>query len=200
MVDPLLLKFPEAIETERLILRQLQPADAQSLYEAVMESKAELKRWMPFPALDHYNLEEAIKYIQYASAQLTLREMLDFSIWRKADQRFVGDATLHDIYWKFRRFEFGYWLRTSEVGHGYMTEAVNAVTHFCFESLDALRLEIRCEGENIRSAATARRAGYTKEAQLRNATDNSSDMLDDLLIFGMIRSDYDALINNSGEN
>lgn len=199
-VDPLLIEFSDFVETERLILRPPQPTDTQSIYEAVMESQAELKRWMPFPSLEHYTLEEAIKYTRWASAQFIIRETLDFSIWRKADQRFIGDATLHDINWKHRRFEFGYWLRTAEVGHGYITEAINGLTHFCFEFLDATRVEIRSEAKNERSAAVAHRAGYTQEAHMRKATDSSLGTLDDLLVFGMVRSDYDTLIGESAKD
>jgi ribosomal-protein-serine acetyltransferase len=197
MTDPLLLEFPDSFETERLVLRPPQRADAEILFEAVVESKAELERWMPWAL--NYTLEESIKYTRRAAAAFIQRQDLALAIFRKSDHHFVGNTGLHRINWEHRQFEIGYWLRTSEVGHGYMTEAVNGLTRFCFEVLEANRVEIHCEADNDRSASVARRAGYKHEAHLRLAIDTTKGELNDRLIFGMIRSDYDTLIGRTGE-
>jgi len=192
VTDPLLLDFPDSFETERLLIRPPQRADAQMVYEAILESQAELNRWMAW-SKDN-TLEDAIRYTRRALAQFIMRENLAMTIWRKADQHFVGNTGLHAINWEQRKFEIGYWLRTSAYGQGYMTEAVNGLTRFCFDVLEATRVEIRCDAENERSAAVARRTGYTQEAHLRSEELNTSGMLSDTLIFGMIRTDYDAKI------
>jgi RimJ/RimL family protein N-acetyltransferase len=197
VTDPLLLEFPDSFETERLILRPPQRSDAQNLYDAVVESKIELEHWMPWAL--NYSLEESIRYTRRASAAFITRQDLSLAMFRKSDQRFVGNTGFHRIKWDQRQFEIGYWLRTSEVGKGYMTEAVNGLTRFGFEVLEANRIEIHCEADNDRSANVARRAGYQQEAHLRMAIDKTTGGLNDRLIFGMIRSDYDALIGKSGD-
>jgi ribosomal-protein-serine acetyltransferase len=194
MTDPLLLEFPDTIETERLMLRPPQRADAQLIYEAVIESQTELALWMSWMTWEQeYTLEDAIRHTRRATADFILRKNLPLSIWRKEDERFIGNTGLHDINWEYRRFEIGYWLRNSAVGHGYMTEAVNGLTRFCFEVLEATRVEIRCDSDNHRSAAVAIRCGYSQEARLRHAIRANAGNLTDKLIFGMIRPDYDAL-------
>ncbi len=198
MIDPLLLDFPDSFETERLILRPPQRSDAQDIYDAIVESKIELERWMPWAL--NYSLEEAIKYTRRVAAAFISRQDLSLAMFRKSDHRFVGNTGLHRIKWEYRQFEIGYWLRTSEVGHGYMTEAVNGLTRFAFEVLEANRVEIHCEADNDKSANVARRTGYKQEAHLRMAIDTTAGGLNDRLIFGMIRSDYDALMGKTGEN
>ncbi len=195
MTDPLLLDFPDSFETERLLIRPPQRADAQILYEAVKESQAELDQWMLWSK--NYTLEDSIQYTRRALAQFIMRENLAMTIWRKADLHFVGNTGLHAINWEQRKFEIGYWLRTSAYGQGYMTEAVNGLTRFCFEELEATRVEIRCDADNDRSAAVARRAGYTQEAHLRSEGLNTAGVLSDTLIFGMLRADYDAKIGQA---
>lgn len=197
MTDPLLIEFPESFETERLTLRPPQRSDAQTIYDAVVESQTELDRWMPWAL--NYTIEESIKYTRRAAAAFIQRQDLSLAMFRKSDHHFVGNTGLHRIDWEIRRFEIGYWLRTSAVGQGYMTEAVNGLTRFCFEVLEANRVEIHCEADNDRSASVARRAGYQQEAHLRMAIDTTAGGLNDRLIFGMIRSDYDALIGKSGK-
>jgi ribosomal-protein-serine acetyltransferase len=196
VTDPLLLDFPDSFETERLILRAPQRADAQIIYDAVVESKAELERWMPWSL--NYTLEEAIKYTRRAAAAFIQRQDMPLAIFRKSDHQFIGNTGLHRIKWEYRQFEIGYWLRSSAVGQGYMTEAVNGLTRFCFEVLEANRVEIHCEADNDRSASVARRTGYKQEAHLRMAIDTTAGELNDRLIFGMIRSDYDVLTGKTG--
>jgi RimJ/RimL family protein N-acetyltransferase len=70
--------------------------------------------------------------------------------------------------WKVPKFEIGYWLRTPYCGKGLMTEAVNAVTAFAMQTLQAARVEVRCDAKNDRSRRVAERAGFQLEGILRN--------------------------------
>jgi RimJ/RimL family protein N-acetyltransferase len=193
VIDPLLLDFPDTLETERLILRPPRRSDAEVIYNAIMESQAELARWMPWAV--NPTLEDSIKYTRRRAAHFIQRENFAFDMWRKADDEYVGHTSLHGINWEHRLFETGYWLRTSMVGNGYAIEAVNAILHFCFEVLEANRVEIRCEADNERSANVARRTGFKQEARLRMAATTTAGLPNDELVFGMIRAEYDALIH-----
>ena len=65
------------------------------------------------------------------------------------------------------KLEIGYWLRTSAVGRGYCTEAVNALVGFAKNELYASRLEICCDPRNGKSRAVAERCGFTLEGILK---------------------------------
>ena len=64
--------------------------------------------------------------------------------------------------------EIGYWIAISEVGHGYMTEAVRAVTEMAFSIMCARRVQIRADAANTRSRRVAELAGYELEGILKN--------------------------------
>ncbi len=49
-------------------------------------------------------------------------------------------------------FEIGYWLNTSSVGCGYVTEAVELVEQYAFESLEANRVIIRAAETNAKKS------------------------------------------------
>jgi RimJ/RimL family protein N-acetyltransferase len=88
------------------------------------------------------------------------------------------------------RFEIGYWLHSDYTGRGLATEAVVALADFAFETLEAQRVEIRCDAGNERSAALARRAGFPLEATLHNhERRHLTDELRDTLIFARIREE-----------
>ena len=114
------------------------------------------------------------------------------ALFRKSDGYYVGNSGLHRIDWEVPRFEIGYWVRTSLQGNGYITEAVNGITKFAFELLKAERMEIRCDSRNARSAAVARRAGYTLEAKLCHEGRAVDGSLRDTLIFALLRDEWTA--------
>jgi RimJ/RimL family protein N-acetyltransferase len=85
-----------------------------------------------------------------------------------AEGRFVGGTGLHRNDWKVRRFEIGYWCRTSAQGRGFMTEAANAMERMAFDQLGALRVELRTDENNRASWRVAERLGFALEGILRS--------------------------------
>jgi hypothetical protein len=94
---------------------------------------------------------------------------------------------LHRIHWEVPAFEIGYWIRTSEAGRGYATEATRRIAEFAFDDLGAERVEIWCDARNERSAAVARRAGFAFEARLNRHRRDTSGALSDSLCFVRFR-------------
>ena len=84
----------------------------------------------------------------------------------------------------------GYWISPVFEGKGLVTETVKLLTHFGFDHLQANRLYITCDADNVRSAVVPPRAGYTQEAYLRNERLNMRGVLCDSLMFGITRNDY----------
>ena len=92
---------------------------------------------------------------------------------------------MHRIDWTVPRFEIGYWCRTSRVGHGYVSEAVAAITRFAFETLHAARVEIRTDVANSRSFRIAERLGFTLEGILRRDSRTPDGELRDTRVYAM---------------
>lgn len=182
---------PEQFETERLIIRCPQPGDGAVINESIRESFAELHQWMPW-ARTLQSVAESETYARESALRFRNLEDLPLVMFRKSDGAHVGNSGMHNIDWEVPRFEIGYWLRTSLVGQGYMTEAVNGITALAFEKLGAERMEIHCDSRNIRSAAVAQRAGYTLEAHLRRDSRAPDGTLRDSLIFARLREEWEG--------
>ena len=165
--NPLLLDFPDQIETERLIIRVPRHGDGSVVNAAIRESIHELRPWMPW-AQTMPDVEDTETHLRGAVIRFFKREDLPLGLWLRGDGQYVGGSGLHRIDWTVPCMEIGYWCRTSLAGEGYITEAVNGITRFAFEHLHAQRIEIRCDARNTRSAAVAARAGYVLEARLHN--------------------------------
>jgi RimJ/RimL family protein N-acetyltransferase len=180
---------PPRIETERLVLRVPSVFDAPAAIAAQHESFADLQRWMKWAATP-ITLEETTTYARMASEVFGSGE--DFALWAflKGTDEFVMACGLHHCDWEVPKFEIGYWCRTSHQGHGYVTEAVRALTRVGFERLGANRMEIRCDERNSRSRRVAERAGYRLEAKLKNDSRAPDGALRNTLIYALFPDEY----------
>ena len=169
-MEPLLIDIPERLETAQLVLRPPRAGDGAKLNAAVVASLDDLAPWMPW-ASRAPTLDESEANARRAHAQFAARADLVYSIFRReADGRegeIVGGTGLHRLDWTLRRFEIGYWRRTGHGGQGHATEAVKAMTRLAFDVLEARRVEIRMDDQNVASWKLAERCGYTLEGLLR---------------------------------
>jgi len=167
MIDHFLIDIPERLEGERVVVRAYLPGDGPALREAVAESREDLRPWMPF-ADEHQTDADAEAFVRKSRARWFGRDDMGMGIFARDSGKFLGGTGLHRVDWRIRRFEIGYWIRSSETGKGYVTEAVQLLCSLAFDILNANRVHIRCAVINEKSAAVARRAGFHYEGVLRN--------------------------------
>ena len=188
MDKPILLDFPYGFDTERLTIRGPLPDDAIPLREAVLETQEDLKPWMPWamnvPTEEWYRVR-----VREGQLKFLAREDLWLMLLLRGTDTIVGGSGLHRMDWKVPKFEIGYWVRTRFAGQGYITEAVNGITAFAFDTLGANRVEIRCDVKNTRSVAVAQRAGYTLEGTFHKDARDHFGQLRDTYIFAKIREE-----------
>jgi len=182
MIHPLRLDIPSEITTERLLLRSPCIGDGATIIDAVRASLPELKPWMPW-AKDDYSVADAEDWCRRAAAKRILGEDANYFLLHRENARYLGNITAFSRDWQVPKFEIGYWLATADTGHGYMTEAVAAVTRMVFDTLGAKRTEIHTDSRNTRSRRVAERSGYVLEGILKNFSRDPTGELRDNCVY-----------------
>lgn len=182
------MTVPLEIRTARLVLRAPEPQHACDMAQAIRESLPELMPWMPW-ADESYDEEKARQNIVAAHEQRETGEAFSFLMFETATDALVGKCSPQHIEPSVPRVEIGYWLRSSAVGRGFMTEAVVALSEVAFQNLGALHVEIHCNARNQKSANVAQYAGFELEARLKNARRDHYGALVDGLIFARTREE-----------
>jgi RimJ/RimL family protein N-acetyltransferase len=170
MTDPVLLDLPTRIETERLVLRPPQAGDGERLHAAIVESLAELRRFLanlPWVACEQ-TVASAEAYCRTAQSNFLARRDLPFLLIEKATGEVVGATGLHRTVWTTPKTEIGYWGRASRARQGLVGEAVSAIVDYAFTHLRAVRIEIVTDEENAASRRVAERCHFTLEGILRH--------------------------------
>jgi RimJ/RimL family protein N-acetyltransferase len=157
---------PYRIETERLVVRCWEPRDAAALTEAIDESVEHLRPWMPWVHQEPQTVDDRVELLRRFRGQFDLGTDFVYGIFAPDDVRVVGGSGLHGRVGD-DALEIGYWIRASETGNGYASEAVAALTQAAFAWCGVGRVEIRVDPDNEPSLKVARRLGYVEEATLR---------------------------------
>lgn len=164
---PILLDIPLPILTDRLLIREPRVGEGRAVNEAVAESFAALSQWMPW-CRTMPSVEDSEGFTRESAAKFIDRRDVPLRVWSRDGTRLIGSSGLHPQPGEPRKFEIGYWIRTSEAGKGSMTEAVRAIAAFGFEKLDAKRIVIRCDIDNVASRRVAEKSGFTLDGTFRN--------------------------------
>ncbi|CAH1222698.1 Putative ribosomal N-acetyltransferase YdaF [Paenibacillus auburnensis] len=186
VAHPILLSFPESFESERLLIRAPLWGDGAAVNTAILESLDELRPWMPW-ARHLPTPEQAEAIIRKSRLEFLERKDLRLLLLHKTSGEIIGSSGLHRIDWQTRKFEIGYWVRSSYSRQGYITEAVHAITNYAIQELQANRIEIRCDTRNTPSARVAERSGFTLEGILRSDKCDVDGKLRDTMIFAKVR-------------
>jgi RimJ/RimL family protein N-acetyltransferase len=184
---------PGEILTERLLLHAYREEDSEQAMAAIEESRAELEYWMPWAQY----IRDAAQLRQEFPQQRELWETgrdYGYTIRRRADDRFLGSINFQDPNWAVPSFELGYWMRTSETGKGYVSEAVRGMVRVAFGTLGARRVQIACDENNIRSVRVAEAVGFQYEGRLRQDDRLPNGQLSNGLYYSLI--DTDAVVRD----
>jgi RimJ/RimL family protein N-acetyltransferase len=160
------LKPDYPIETDRLLLRPLDPAtdvDAVLAYQ----SRPDVCRYIPYEPRTREQLAERLA--DPARNRSTLEEpgqVMSLAVIEKQTGTLVGDVVLFWHSAEHRGGEIGYVINPDHTGRGYATEAAGALLALAFDGLDLHRVVGRIDSRNTRSAAVLRRLGMRQEAVL----------------------------------
>ena len=152
--------------TSGVRIRPYTVADAQAVWDAAIESSAELLPWMAWFHAG-YHLRETRSWLEMQVAAFRIGTAYEFAI-ESDDGRYLGGCGINQIDPLNRRANLGYWVRTSEVGRGVATAAARLTAEWAFKHTDIVRLEIVAATGNVASQRVAERAGAQREGVLRS--------------------------------
>jgi len=152
------------LETERLTLRPPQHGDWRAWSALRADSAGFLQPWEPVWAADHLSRKSFTNRVYWAQRSIAAGTALPLFLIRRADEMLLGAITLDNI----RRGPAqagttGYWIGEPFARHGYMREALQAVVHYAFSTLDLSRIEAGCLPENTPSRRLLEQCGYKYE-------------------------------------
>jgi ribosomal-protein-alanine N-acetyltransferase len=159
-VKPMLI-----LETERLLLRHLEPNDLDDLF--ALYSDQEVRQYFPEGTLTYEETKKELEWFRNGHP-----ERPELGLWatiHKATDRFIGRCGL--LPWVIDErpeVEVAYMLAKEVWGQGLGTEAAQAILDYGFGQLQLTRLICLIDRENVASIRVAEKIGMTFEKEGRD--------------------------------
>lgn len=153
--------FP-TLTTQRLVLRQLTMEDAEAVYQYL--SDEDVIRYLEG---NTDNLEEAQGYVGWCNSTYDAHTDIRWGITLKESGTLIGDCGFGHIQEPKCPTELGYMLAKEHWGHGYMTEALEAILQYGFRALQLHRIQAWTHPDNKASARVLQKQGFVREGLLR---------------------------------
>ncbi|WP_139487911.1 GNAT family N-acetyltransferase [Brevibacillus dissolubilis] len=157
--------FP-TLETERFILREMTAEDAADLYSYYNDP--ELTKFLDW--FGPSSVEHAEELIAYWRQQFEEDTFMRFGIASKEDNKIIGTIPINPVRGPFRwrlPIVLGYELSREHWNKGIMTEALQAVIPYVFETLNNHRIIAEVVPDNHSSLRVLEKLGFEKEGYLK---------------------------------
>lgn len=177
--------YSAILETKRLILRGLSPANISYIFENF--SKDKVKQLLGHQSDEDFLTEENKYKNGYASYN---RTFILFLLSEKESNTIIGRCGIHNWNVAHRRAEIGYNITDESCKNkGYMTEAVEAIIDYAFNKLNLNRLDAIVGHANMPSLKLMEKFAFIREGVLRQHF-LSNEKFEDSIIFSKLQQEY----------
>lgn len=162
MLNPNFYPFPE-LETERLLLRQVQDQDADDLF--ILRSDQTLMRFIDRPLAS--SIADAQQLVQKIHDSLIQNDGITWTITLKPDPGLIGTIGFWRIEKENYRAEVGYMLAVKWQDKGIMSEAMKEVLKYGFKEMNLHSVEANVNPANEASIRLLEKNQFIREAYFK---------------------------------
>jgi ribosomal-protein-alanine N-acetyltransferase len=173
MLELNLHPFP-VLGTERLILREIVPEDAEIMYAIRMDD-----RYYQFIDNPQKPTREEVKEkVQRAIDLSKNNEGISWGIELKNNSKLIGSVDYWRMIKAHHRCEIGYMLHPDYYQQGLMYEALMATIAYAFKHIKLHTIEANISPENIASIKLVEKCGFEREGLLKESYLYNGNFLD----------------------
>ena len=176
---------PPTLETDRLVLRPFEEADARPLFpHAANPTATRFTLWE-----HHKSLDDTMQFVRdYARCRYLEGVPEPLAVCVKPGRAPVGSVGCFWVSQPNRTMELGYWLAEPYWGMGYAAEACRAVVDHAFAACKPERMQARVIAGNAASVRVLEKLGFRHEGTLRSSLLRRGHF-EDVLFFSRLRTD-----------
>ena len=151
--------YPGGVTPGPTSIRLIQDGDAEALAAHLIRDADSFERWEPFRPAEFFTVPGQHRRIGRLLAQHGQGEIWPAVIL--AGDEVIGQITVQNIeYGPVRGASLGYWVATTQQGHGHATRAVGLATDLMAGQLRLHRAQATTQLDNVGSQHVLRNNGY----------------------------------------
>jgi N-acetyltransferase len=186
------IKHPVNLESERVKLVPLHPEHFPALTEIARHRMI----WEHLP-LDGSNKTTLVSNLKTAILKRSTGEQYPFTVIDKATGKIFGCTRLFEIFPEHKKLEIGWtWYEPAYWGTGYNLEVKLLLLGYCFETLEANRVQLKTRNTNLRSQAAIQKIGAKLEGILRKDRIMPDGQVRDTVMYSIINDEWEDVKTN----
>jgi RimJ/RimL family protein N-acetyltransferase len=175
------------LETERLVLREIVPADAEDLFR-IFSDEETMRYWSCRP---YTSVDQARRLIEVLTEAARGGAGIHWAIALRGDERLVGKCGYNEWRKAHRRGDVSYIVARERQGKGIVSEALRAMLDYGFDNMNLHSVEAGVTPGNDASARMLLRLGFRLEGHLRENFLTDRGFVDSL-IYSLLRRDWES--------
>ena len=188
--------MPLPLETQRLLIRRFTTDDVDDRIEYLSDAEvARYEYWEPLTS------REAVRQMTEAESAVEPgqeAQWLELAVVLKGEQKVIGNISIKVLSRQHRFGEVGWILNPRYQGHGYATEAANAILRFGFDELDLFWVISFCDVRNSASYHLMERLGMQRLAQFKGNKLAKGEWRDEF-VYSILAPEWQAMRGRTGE-
>jgi ribosomal-protein-serine acetyltransferase len=163
---------------------------ATEFYTLIENNRAHIQSTFPVTISNCSDLEKTIEFIEKNKRKQNDKDGYFYYLRNLESNQLIGYVCIKNIDLKILKCELAYFIDKNFEGKGFITEAVSQVISFCFNNLQMNKVFICTSKVNAASQQIALKHGFQKEGVLRQEFKNGYATLEDIVYFGLLKSEY----------
>lgn len=162
----------------------------EAFHQLIENNKAHIEKTFPVTLASCIDLEHTIDFINKSKRNQKKKEGYYFYIKNVETQNLMGYLCIKNINHTILKCELAYFIDKEFQNKGIISKAIVEIIHFCFTDLAMNKIFICTSKTNISSQRIALKQGFKQEGILREEFKNGNQVLEDIVYFGLLKSDY----------
>jgi ribosomal-protein-serine acetyltransferase len=165
---------------------------ATEFYTLIENNRTHIQSTFPVTIANCVDLEKTIEFIEKNKKKQNDKEGYYYYLRSVVSHQLIGYVCIKNVDLKILKCELAYFIDKNFEGKGIISEAVSQVIGYCFDTLQMNKVFICTSKINAASQQIALKNGFQKEGVLRQEFKNGYAILEDIVYFGLLKSEYQS--------
>ncbi len=162
----------------------------EEFYALIDRNREHIRKSFPVTLSGCTTLAKTVSFLKQAVDNEMFEDNYYFYLRSLDTNMLIGYVVIKNIDTDINKCELAYFVDKDFEGRGIITKAIASVLEICFGELKMNKVCICASPVNLASQKVAQKHGFKQEGTLRQEFKNGHGVFEDLVYFGLLRSDY----------
>jgi len=162
----------------------------QEFYALIARNREHIAKTFPVTLAGCADFESTVVFLYQGANNVENGTDYYFYLRDTITNNLTGYLVVKNIDRKINKCELAYFIDKDCEGRGIITKAVTNILDFCFDTLLLNKVYICTSTTNTASQKVALKNGFVQEGILKEEFKNGDGVLEDIVYFGLLKSDY----------